>query len=69
MPEVNPYETPAFDKFLESKANEKFGEAQWDKFLESPVFKTLWELWGTTQDYYDEFDVAFMAWIKAQGKD
>ncbi len=70
MPEeVNPYETELLDKFLESKANDKFSDGQWDKFLESPAFKALFELWITTQDYYDEFDVAFMAWIEAQGKD
>jgi len=67
MPEeVNPYETPVFDQFLKSKAYDKFAEAQWDKFLESPVFKALWELWGETSDYYDELDDAFTTWREAQ---
>ena len=69
MPEeINPYETPALDKFIESKAHDKFCDAQWDKFMESPAFEAIWELWGTTQDFYNEFDVAFMVWLKTQEK-
>ncbi len=69
MPEeINPYETPAFDKFLESEEFDKLWTAQIDKFMESDALKAVQALWFESQDYYEAFDVAFEAWREAQKK-
>ena len=66
VPESNPYDGPELDQFLESAAYDEFWVKEGDLFSASPVYLALVDLWCSTQDYYDAFDVEFVKWLDNQ---